>query len=341
MTRASARTIVVTGGAGYVGSHLVRRLLERGDRVRVLDLFLYGEHGLDGVVEHPHLSVRVGDVRDRAALREVLAGADAVIALAALVGDPACELDRGATLGINAEATARLAATCVEAGVRRLVFASSCSVYGAGGSAAVDEASALNPVSLYAQTRVESERILDAYAQRLDTVTLRLATVFGLSPRMRLDLLVNTFAAQAYFRRMIRVFGGTQWRPNLHVQDAAAAFAAAADAPAALVRGQRFNVGDDRANHTVREIAELVASVLPGTEVRVEPEAVDARDYRVTFAKIRACLGFRARFGVRDGIAEIVAACDRGEIVGLDDARQSNYESLKRSGVPDAMSRAA
>jgi nucleoside-diphosphate-sugar epimerase len=343
MTPAGRRTILVTGGAGYVGSHLVRRLLERGDRVRVLDLLLYGDHGLKGITDHQGLTVLVGDVRDAAAMREAAAGADTVIALAALVGDAACDLDRDATASINQEATEVLTETCVDAGVRRLVFASSCSVYGAGTDPILLESSTVNPVSFYAETRVASERIIDGYADRLSAVTLRLSTVFGLSERMRLDLLVNTFTAHAYFRRKIRVFGGGQWRPNLHVQDAAAAFIMAADARDTLVRGQRFNVGDDRSNHTVREIAAFAAATLPGTEVHVEPQAVDARDYRVSFAKIRKTLGFVQQHSVPDGIAEIAAACRRGEIVGLEDARQSNFESLKQKqlGAAELLTRAA
>ena len=335
------RTILVTGGAGYVGSHVVRRLLERGDRVRVLDLFLYGDDGLKGITEHQGLSVRVGDVRDPVAMREATEGADTVIALAALVGDAACDLDRETTAAINHGATALLVETCAKASVQRLVFASSCSVYGAGTDPILCERSAVNPVSFYAQTRVDSERIIDACAGRVSAVTLRLSTVFGLSHRMRLDLLVNTFTAQAYFGRRIRVFGGRQWRPNLHVQDAAAAFILAADAPDALVRGERFNVGDDRSNHTVRDIADLVAGALPGTEVQLEAQSVDARDYRVSFSKIRTTLGFVQQRSVPDGIAEIVAACRRGDIAGIEDPRHSNFESLRHFGVPALLPRAA
>jgi nucleoside-diphosphate-sugar epimerase len=337
----AARTVLVTGGAGYIGSHVVRQLLDRGDHVRVLDLLLYGDQGLKALIDHPRLSILVGDVRDPAAMHEATAGADTVIALAAVVGNAACDLDPEAAVGINQEATELLAETCAKAAVRRLVFGSCCSVYGTGADPLLMESSTLNPLSLYARTRVESERILDAHADRLSAVILRLPTVFGVSARMRLDLLVNTLTAHAYFRRKIRVSGRTQPRAHLHVHDAATALLLAADARDTLVRGQRFNVGDDRSNHSVREIAGIVAAALPGTEVVGEPHLCDARTYRVSFCKIRKTLGFGRRFSVADGVAEIVAACRRGTIVGLENPRHSNFESLKRLGVPELLSPAA
>lgn len=335
------RTVLVTGGAGYVGSHVVRQLLDRGDRVRVLDLLLYDDEGLRALRNHERLRIIVGDVRDPAAMHEAADGADTVVALAALVGNAACDLDPETTLGINQEATELLVETCLDARVRRLVFASCCSVYGTGADPLLMESSTLNPLSLYARTRVASERILDAHADRLSAVILRLPTVFGVSPRMRLDLLVNTLTTHAYFRRKIRVSGRALARPHLHVHDAAAALLLAADARDPLVRGQRFNVGDDRSNHPVREVAAIVAAALPGTEVVGEPQLGDARSYRVSFCKIRKTLGFVRRFSVADGVAEIVAACRRGAIVGLEDARHSNFESLKRFGVPELLSPAA
>jgi nucleoside-diphosphate-sugar epimerase len=336
------RTVLVTGGAGYIGSHVVRQLLERGDRVRVLDLLLYGNAGLKALANHPRLSVVVGDVRDPAAMREAAAdGVDTVIALAALVGDAACELDRGATVAINHDATELLVETCLDVGVRRLVFASSCNVYGTGADQILMESSTLNPVSLYARTQAAAERIIDAHAGRLSAVTLRLATVFGVSPRMRLDLLVNTLTVHAYFRRRLRVSGRAQPRPHVHVRDAATALLLAADARDTLVRGQRFNVGDDRSSHSVREIAAIVGAAVPGTEVLVEPHLCDVRTYRVSFSKIRKTLGFSRQLGVEDGVAEVVAACRRGAIAGLDDPRHSNFESLKRFGVPEILSPAA
>lgn len=325
-------TILVTGGAGYVGSHLVRKLLARGRRVRVLDRYLYGDHGLTAVLGEPGLEVIEADVRDRMAVMKAARNCDAVIALAALVGDAACDLNPAETASINLESTRLVAEVCDELAIGRLVFASSCSVYGAGVDEILTETSELAPVSRYAQTRIDSEAILHDYRDRLSVVILRLATVFGLSPRMRLDLIVNTFAAQAFFNRRIRVFGGGQWRPNLHVQDAAAAFMLAAEAPDAVAGGEIFNVGDNDANHTVLDIARMVHAALPGTEVEMVETITDQRNYRVSFDKINQRLGFRARFGVADGVAEIVAACRRGDISGLADPRYSNIQCLKLSG---------
>jgi nucleoside-diphosphate-sugar epimerase len=330
-------TILVTGGAGYIGSHLVRKLLAGGHQVRVVDRYLYGAHGLGDVLGDPGLEVIEADVRDRLAVLKAARNCEAVIALAALVGDAACDLNPAETRSINLDSTRLIAETCVELGIGRLVFASSCSVYGAGGDELLSEESSLAPVSLYAQTRIDSEAILDEYRDRLGVVVLRLATVFGLSPRMRLDLLVNTFASQAFFDGRLRVFGGSQWRPNLHVQDAARAFMLAAAAPDAVVRGEVFNVGAAAANHTVLDIARMVQAARPETAVEVVAAVTDQRNYRVSFDKIHRRLGFRAGFGVADGIAEVLTACRQGSITAPGDPRYSNIECLKRSAFARAL----
>jgi nucleoside-diphosphate-sugar epimerase len=229
---------------------------------------------------------------------------------------------------------------CVQAGVPRVVFASTCSVYGANSDALLREESWLNPVSSYARTRLASEELLRAREGELSVVVLRLATVFGWSSRMRLDLLVNTFAAHAWFHRKIRVFGGSQWRPNLHVRDAAEAFVVAAFAPDALVRGEVFNVGSDAENHTVLDIARLVQRRLPETETDVTAEAPDRRDYRVSFEKIRQTLGFASRFGVDDGITEMIGRFRAGEIADPSDPQFHNYQYLRTRGFARVPARA-
>ena len=330
------RVVLVTGGAGYVGSHVVRKLLERDRRVRVLDSYLYGSQGLRDVVGHPRLELIEGDIRHLRTVAQATRGADAVIALAAVVGDAACDLDVDETVSINLEATRLLAEACQNAGVGRLVFASSCSVYGANSELILNEGSWLNPVSLYAQTRIQSEQILLRRTDRLSSVILRLSTVFGWSPRMRLDLVVNTFAAHAFFQGKLRLFGGDQWRPNVHVQDAAEAFIMAAEADDARVRGEIFNVGGNHLNHQVHGIAEIVRAQAPHVEIEVLPTAADRRDYRVSFDKITHVLGFTPRFTVEAGVGELLRAFEAREVTAPEANHYHNFKYLKDHGFASA-----
>jgi len=301
--------VLVTGGAGFIGSHLVGDLLTRGYNVRVLDSFAYGRAGLAPYLGHPRLETVEGDIADLRDLSAALRGADGVIALAAIVGDPACNLDPEETSNLNYAATKTLVEAANFYGVRRLVFASSCSVYGASDTTLLTEQSRLNPVSLYARTRVLSENIIfDRAAGDLEPVVLRLSTVFGLSPRMRFDLVVNTLTVRAVVDKRIQIFGGDQWRPNVHCRDAAAAFVAALEAPASRVSGEVFNVGGEQLNHRINDIGAMVAAVVGDVEVRQENDAPDKRNYRVSFDKIRDRLGFVPRFSVEDGIREIAEA---------------------------------
>jgi len=326
-----ARRILITGGAGYVGSHLARMLLDRGYRVRILDRFDYGPSGIAGL-DDPRLEVVHGDICSSRDLGQAVRGVEAVAALAAIVGDPACNLDPEETINLNYTATKMLIDACNFHGVRRLVFASSCSVYGANGNALLTERSRLNPVSLYARTRVLSENIILDRRGEVEPVALRLATVFGLSPRMRFDLVVNTLTAQAVIDKRISIFGGNQWRPNVHCRDAARAFAMALQAPAAAVAGEIFNVGGDRLNHRIHDIGTMVAEVVGDVEVRSTADAADPRDYRVSFEKIRRSLGFEPEFSVAAGIREVAEAV-RGEpaLQRYRDPVYHNVQALRQS----------
>jgi lipopolysaccharide/colanic/teichoic acid biosynthesis glycosyltransferase/nucleoside-diphosphate-sugar epimerase len=321
--------VLVTGGEGYVGSWLVRRLLEREYRVRVLDSFLYGDHGLREIQDHPRLELIEGDIRHVGTVTRAAKGVSGVIALAALVGDAACDLDPEETVGINYDSVRVLADVCRRHDVPRLVFASSCSVYGANSELVLNEGSWLNPVSLYARTRILSEEALLRDAS-LGVVILRLATVFGLSFRMRFDLLVNTLTLHAIANGSMSVFGGNQWRPNLHVQDAADAFLTALEAPADKVNRGIFNVGANENNHTILEVAEKVRKILPNAGMEIKTDQADARDYRVSFDKIHQVMGFKPRFTVDDGIREIADALASGRIRNPFADVYHNYRHLKQ-----------
>ena len=301
------RRVLVTGGAGFIGSHLTRMLLQRGYAVRVLDRFDYGRAGIEGL-EDPRLEVLAGDVCSSRDVGRALRDVHGVIALAAIVGDPACNLDPEETINLNYTATKILVEACNFHRVRRLVFASSCSVYGASGGGALTEQSRLNPVSLYARTRVLSENILFDRAGDVEPVVLRLSTVFGLSPRMRFDLVVNTLTVRAVADGGITIVGGNQWRPNVHCRDAARAFIAALEAPAERVAGEIFNVGGDALNHTIADLGTMVAEIVGDVQVARQRDGTDLRDYRVGFAKIRRVLGFEPEWTVAAGIREVAAA---------------------------------
>lgn len=304
---AEHRRVLVTGGAGFIGSHLTRMLLERGYHVRILDRLDYGRAGIEGLT-HPRLEVISGDICSSRDVSRALRGVNGVLALAAIVGDPACSLDPEETINLNYTATKVLVEACNFYRVRRLVFASSCSVYGASSSGVLTEQSRLNPVSLYARTRVLSENVLFDRAGAVEPVVLRLSTVFGVSPRMRFDLVVNALSVRAVVDHKIAIFGGGQWRPNVHCRDAARAFIAALEAPAELVAGEIFNVGGDELNHRIEALGDMVASIVRHVEVVHHRDTPDQRDYRVGFEKIRRVLGFEPEYTVAAGIREVVAA---------------------------------
>jgi nucleoside-diphosphate-sugar epimerase len=301
--------VLVTGGAGYVGSMLVPALLEAGHEVRVLDVLTWGVQPLLGSWSHPAFSFMRGDVREPEHRAAAVAGMEAVVHLAAIVGDPACAREPDLARAVNLDATLELIADARRAGVSRFVFASTCSNYGrmADPAGYVTEESALTPVSLYAQTKVAVERaLLDRSAGGGMAVTpLRFATVFGVSPRMRFDLTVNEFTLALVRDRHLVVFGEQFWRPYVHVRDIARAVTLVLAAPVATIDGEVFNVGSTDENYQKRQLVELILPHAPGAVVDYVHKAEDPRDYRVSFAKITERLGFQPSVTVPDGIAEV------------------------------------
>jgi nucleoside-diphosphate-sugar epimerase len=329
----ASERILVVGGAGYVGSLAVRRLLDNGRRVRVLDSLVYGDGALRDTLGHPNLELMVGDCRNIQSVVAAVKGVDAVLHLAAIVGDPACEQDRQSALEINYAATRMLIEIAKGHGISRFAFASSCSVYGATDEV-MDENSSVQPISLYAQTKVDSERaLLEARTASFHPVIARLATVFGLSPRPRFDLVVNLLTAKAHQEGVITVFNGEQWRPFIHVDDVARGLIALLEAPVEVVSGQIYNLGDSRLNHTLAQVADKIREIFPLTRVQ-HIENSDRRNYRVRFDKIRDQVGFRAHRTLADGIVELRRAFDERSILDYTDICYHNQKYLKAAGSP-------
>jgi dTDP-4-amino-4,6-dideoxygalactose transaminase/nucleoside-diphosphate-sugar epimerase len=321
--------ILVTGGAGYIGTHVVHILLEKGYQVNVLDDLWYGDSGLRTFQNNPNVNFIRGDLLDREKVLPGLEGVSAVIALGAIVGDPACALDEKLTTQVNVDSVKLLIELAREKGVRRFVFASSCSLYGSSsGIVQLTEKSPLSPVSLYAKTRIECENYLLQHQDHLCPVILRLSTVYGLSPRRRFDLALNNMTARAVVDKKITVHGGDQWRPFVHARDAARAFVMAMEADEKKVAGEIFNVGDNESNFQIEHIARIIAEEIPGTTVDHNPTIIDLRNYNVLFDKIRERLGFTCTFSIRAGIHEMAGDVRENKVI-FSDPIYHNYSTLK------------
>jgi nucleoside-diphosphate-sugar epimerase len=310
--------VLVTGGAGYVGSTLIPMLLAEGHRVRAIDALLHGGSSLLGVWANTAFEFVRADIRDTDAVGRALDGQDAVVHLAAIVGDPACARDPQLARDVNLTASLALLRQSREAGVSRFVFASTCSNYGRMRDPReyVDETSELSPVSLYAETKVAVERaLLEESANGLCRTPLRFATVFGVSPRMRFDLTVNEFTMELLTKRHLVVFGEQFWRPYIHVRDAARGILAVLAAPPEQVNREVFNVGSTSQNFQKKQIVDLIAPLAPDGVVEYVHRTEDPRDYRVSFGRIAERLRFDITRTVSDGIAE-VADLVRSGIVG-------------------------
>ncbi len=315
MTDPNIKSVLVTGGAGYVGSVLVPKLLAAGYRVKVLDLFMYGEHVLNPCKDDPNLEQIKGDIRDRETLEKAIQGCDAVIHLACISNDPSFELDPDLGKSINYDAFVTLVEISREQGVRRFVYASSSSVYGIKDVENVTEDLDLKPLTDYSKYKAMCEDVLlEKDTPGFNWLILRPATVCGYSPRLRLDLTVNILTNHAVTNHLIKVFGGEQMRPNLHIEDMTDLYVKSLGWPDEKINGKIFNAGYD--NKKVIEIAEIIKDAVGGDVDIVTTPTDDNRSYHISSAKIGRELGFKPAKTIRDAASDLVAAFKAGKIPG-------------------------
>ena len=326
-----SKNILVTGGAGYIGIHLVQMLLDDDYNVTILDNFTFGKSSINHIINHPKLTVIDGDVANIKDLVKAVKNNRYVIALAAIVGDPASSIDAEETLNLNYESSKILTEICNFYEVEKLVFASSCSVYGASTSGYLTEDSPLNPVSLYARTRIYSENYILDNSKITSPTILRLSTVFGFSPRMRYDLVVNTLLIRALKDKKFSVFGGDQWRPFVHCKDVARAFKLAIESDKKVTHKQIFNVGSDDMNFTIDQIGDKVSAKFPDAEYNTVDEDVDKRNYKVSFNKIDK-QGFEKKYDIEMGLDEMIEKINEDDsLLDYEDKIYSNFSQLKDS----------
>lgn len=320
--------VLVTGGAGYIGSVLSRQLLEKGYHVRVMDSLMYGGEPIIDMFNYPNFEFIKGDVRNRADVEKAVEGMDCVAHLAAIVGDPACAQDPELSRSTNLEGSKMLYNAANEKGVKKFVFASTCSNYGKmdDPEAYVTEDSKLAPVSLYAETKVATEQYLlsQPHSNNCKPTCLRFSTVYGLSLRPRFDLTVNEFTKELALDRELVVFGEQFWRPYCHVYDLARSVVKVIESPEEKVAFDVFNVGDTRENYQKQMIVDEIKKQIPAAKVKYVSKNEDPRDYRVDFSKIKNKLGFELMFTVPDGIRQIKEVLDAGFILNPDDSKYKN-----------------
>jgi nucleoside-diphosphate-sugar epimerase len=322
-------TILVTGGGGYVGSALVPDLLKRGYRVKVVDVFWYGQDVFDDCNRHPQLERIELDIRASARLKQALQGVDAVIHLACISNDPSFELNPNLGKSINYDAFAGLLQGAIDQGVKRFIYASSSSIYGVKETPDVREDAEPLPLTDYSRFKLDCERDLLAHANvnGMERVIVRPSTVCGYAPRLRLDLTVNILTIHALVNHKIRIFGGKQLRPNLNILDMVRAYNVFLESPAARIDREAFNVGFQ--NRSVEDIAILVRQTLgdPTIELEYTPSD-DNRSYHVNSDKIKRVLGFEGQFTIEDAIRSIAEAYRAGKI--SDPFKNTRYSNIKR-----------
>tara|TARA_B110000971_G_C19930856_1_gene463907 strand:+ start:146 stop:1126 length:981 start_codon:yes stop_codon:yes gene_type:complete len=305
------KKIFITGGAGYVGSKLVPKLLELGYEVTVLDLMIYGENVLD---DHKKLKKIKGDIRNKSLLKEIISGHDIVIHLACISNDPSFELNPSLGKSINFDAFEPLVKISLESKVSRFIYASSSSVYGIKKEKNVTEDMKLEPLTDYSKFKADCEKILNSYkSEDFITTTIRPSTVCGYAKRQRLDLVVNILTNHAYHNREIKVFGGDQLRPNVHINDMVNSYLVLLDAPSKKINGEIFNVGFK--NQTVNELANDVKEVIGGDVKIIKTRSDDNRSYHVSSEKIKQVLNFETKYTVKDAVLDLKDEFEKKSII--------------------------
>jgi nucleoside-diphosphate-sugar epimerase len=336
---ATKRNVLVTGGAGYVGSVLVPKLLAAGHVVTVLDLYMFGHDVLSAVSANPNLIQVVGDLRHPEVLKKALARCDAVIHLACISNDPSFELDPALGKSINYDAFRPLVRASKEAGVKRFVYASSSSVYGVKSEAEVTEDLSLEPLTDYSKFKAMCEDVLEEEREPgFTTVTIRPATVCGYSPRLRLDVIINILTNHAVNNRKIKVLGGGQLRPNIHIDDMVRLYETTLELPDEAIDGKTYNACYD--NASVADLAAMVKRVVEqdnevGGEIGIETVPTDDnRSYHVSSRKLAQELGFKPQKTVEDAVRDLLAAFKDGRLQRtMDDPRYYNIKTMQALGL--------
>lgn len=328
--------VLVTGGAGYVGSTVIRHLLDCGYYVTAVDRLMFGGESLLAFWHHPFFKFHQLDLRDHNKVKKILHEEtyDIVIHLAAIVGDPACSREPVLARETNWDASVNLVNECVNAGVERFVFASTCSNYGKMKNANdfVNELSPLAPLSLYAETKVDFEKYIlspEFGNKAFCPTVLRFSTVYGVAPRMRFDLTVNEFVKDLVLGRELKIFGEQFWRPYCHVVDFAMAFERVIKSPKNQVNREVFNVGDTSENYTKAMLWNIIKESIPGSKVEFIKKNDDPRDYRVNCDKIKRVLGFNITMKVPDGVNEIRDVVKSGIILDPNSKKYYNIPPVE------------
>jgi len=325
--------VLVIGGAGYLGSVLTRELLKKGYSVKVLDNLTYGDEGIKTLYKNKNFDFKKGDMNSIQDVVNAIKDCDAVIHLGAIVGDPASSIDPQRTLELNYHSAKMIADICKYHQINRFIFASTCSVYGKGitqnQNKSLSEQSDLSPVSLYAETKIEVEKaILNEIDENFSPTIFRMATLYGYSPRMRFDLVVNILTAKGFFDKKIPIFGGEQYRPLVHVKDAARAYIKCLEEPIEKIKGEIFNLGANELNYRILELGEKIKQVMPNVSIQREKNNKDERSYCINFNKINKILNYETKYSIEDGIKELLREFKKGEFKDYTNKKYNNYKYL-------------